>query len=158
MQQKISLIIVTDFVCWIPFIIVCCLHDLEILDATRWYALFSIVVLPINSVINPVLCDDKITSIVNIFTSRISTYLRMRITNLLSTCVDEYPCQAANEPCCSHEIREVVTKKITYMEQPSTSKSNVTIMYPETLCWGLNNWLLNGNHRTIEQPYSSESI
>ncbi|KAL5261440.1 hypothetical protein ACHWQZ_G007220 [Mnemiopsis leidyi] len=57
MQRKISLIIATDFLCWVPFVIICCLHTLSVLDATPWYALFSLVVLPINSVLNPLLYD-----------------------------------------------------------------------------------------------------
>ena len=61
MQQKISTIIATDFLCWIPFAIVCCLHATEIVDATSWYGLFSLVILPINSVINPLLYDKYVT-------------------------------------------------------------------------------------------------
>ena len=59
MQRKISIIIATDFLCWVPFVVICCLHSLSILDATPWYSLFSIVILPINSVINPLLYDSK---------------------------------------------------------------------------------------------------
>ena len=61
MQRKISIIIATDFCCWIPFVITCCLHSLAVFDATPWYALFSIVILPINSVINPLLYDNTLT-------------------------------------------------------------------------------------------------
>ena len=62
MQRKISLIIATDFLCWVPFVIICCLHSLSVIDATPWYALFSLVVLPINSVINPLLYDETLTA------------------------------------------------------------------------------------------------
>ena len=58
MNRKIAFIITTDFFCWIPFIIVCALHFFEVLDATPWYTLFSILILPINSLINPFLYDD----------------------------------------------------------------------------------------------------
>ena len=61
MDQKIAIIIVTDFLCWIPFIVICVLHSVGILDATPWYSLFSMVILPINSVINPLLYDDVLT-------------------------------------------------------------------------------------------------
>ena len=61
MDQKISIIIVTDFLCWIPFIVICVLHSVGILDATPWYSLFSMVILPINSVINPLLYDEVLT-------------------------------------------------------------------------------------------------
>ena len=65
MQRKISIIIATDFLCWVPFVIICSLHTLEVLDATPWYALFSIVILPINSVINPLLYDGTITNTIS---------------------------------------------------------------------------------------------
>ena len=57
-QTKISVIIITDFLCWIPFIVVCGLHFFAVIDASPWYPIFSIIILPINSVINPVLYDD----------------------------------------------------------------------------------------------------
>ena len=58
MNRKIAFIITTDFCCWIPFIVVCCLHSIEVVDATQWYGLFSMIILPINSMINPFLYDD----------------------------------------------------------------------------------------------------
>ena len=61
MQRKISIIIATDFCCWVPFVIICSLHSLHVLDARRWYAFFSILVLPLNSVINPLLYDQTLT-------------------------------------------------------------------------------------------------
>ena len=65
MNRKISIIILTDFLCWIPFIVTCILHSIEVLDATPWYSLFSIIILPINSVINPLIYDDTITSLIS---------------------------------------------------------------------------------------------
>ncbi|XP_063686525.1 low-density lipoprotein receptor-related protein 2-like [Bolinopsis microptera] len=61
LQRKITLIIGTDFCCWIPFIVMCFLHSLEVTDASPYYSLFSIVVLPINSVINPLLYDETVS-------------------------------------------------------------------------------------------------
>ena len=61
MNQRIAIIISTDFLCWVPFIITCILHSLELIDAEPWYSLFSMIVLPINSVINPFLYDGTLT-------------------------------------------------------------------------------------------------
>ena len=55
LQRITTMITFTDFVCWVPFIVICSFHFLDILDATAWYSFFSISVLPINSVINPLL-------------------------------------------------------------------------------------------------------
>ena len=64
LQTKVSVIILTDFLCWIPFIVVSGLHTFYVIDASPWYSLFSIVILPINSVINPLLYDETIVSAV----------------------------------------------------------------------------------------------
>ena len=60
LQRKISIIILTDFLCWVPFVIICFLHTIGQIDASPWYALLSILILPINSVINPLLYDDTL--------------------------------------------------------------------------------------------------
>ena len=60
-NRKITIIICTDFICWVPFIVICVLHSCEVLDATFLYSIFSIGILPINSMINPLLYDDTIT-------------------------------------------------------------------------------------------------
>ena len=80
MQRKISIIIATDFCCWVPFVVICCLHSLAVLDATPWYALFSIVILPINSVINPLLYDNTISK----YFSQTVKELRQKITTFNS--------------------------------------------------------------------------
>ena len=58
LQRKVTLIILTDFLCWVPFTITCILHLSEVFDATSSYPLFSSLILPINSVINPLLYDS----------------------------------------------------------------------------------------------------
>ena len=60
LQKKISLMILTDFLCMFPFIIVCLLHYLYVLDATPLYPMFSVLILPINSVLNPILYSDHL--------------------------------------------------------------------------------------------------
>ena len=59
LERKISFIIVTDFLAWIPFIILCYLHYFRVFDGSSLYEIFSIVILPINSVINPLIYDDS---------------------------------------------------------------------------------------------------
>ena len=63
MERKITLIILTDFLTWMPFIIVCYLHYFGQLDGSSYYGFFSIIALPINSVINPLIYDDELSSI-----------------------------------------------------------------------------------------------
>ena len=59
-ENKVTIIVVTDFLCWVPFIIISALHNLKTIDATHWYATLAMIVLPINSVINPLIYDDRL--------------------------------------------------------------------------------------------------
>ena len=69
MNRKVAAIILTDFMCWVPFIGVCILHYTEQMDATSWYATFSMVILPINSIINPLLYHDILQKVLERFTT-----------------------------------------------------------------------------------------
>ena len=60
MQRKLAMMILTDFLCWIPFILVSVLHYMLVFDASPWYAILSVLILPINSVINPLLYNSYI--------------------------------------------------------------------------------------------------
>ena len=60
LQKRITVLISTDFLCWIPFIVVCTLHNLLLIDATGWYVSFAMIVLPLNSVINPLIYDSTV--------------------------------------------------------------------------------------------------
>ena len=62
LQAKITAIIFTDFLCWIPLTVICFLHYSEVINATEWYPVFSIALLPFNSVLNPVLYNASIAS------------------------------------------------------------------------------------------------
>ena len=63
-QAKVTVIVVTDFLCWVPFIIVSALHNWNKIDATFWYGSFAMTVIPLNSAINPVVYDNKLRKFV----------------------------------------------------------------------------------------------
>ena len=65
MQRRIAAIIATDFVCWVPFIMISALHNWRLIDATFWYVTFAMIVLPLNSVINPLLYDNTLRDFIN---------------------------------------------------------------------------------------------
>ena len=67
--------IATDFLCWVPFSIICALHNLKAIDATNWYVNFTMVVLPINSVINPLLYDNTLRQFLARKFQRMSTII-----------------------------------------------------------------------------------
>ena len=60
LQAKVTIILVTDFLCWVPFIFVSILHNLGNIDATSWYVPLAMVLLPLNSIINPLIYEDSI--------------------------------------------------------------------------------------------------
>ena len=78
LQRKISIIILTDFLCWVPFVIICFLHTIGQIDASPWYSLLSILILPVNSVINPLLYNDTVERIVGRVFCRIRREVNMR--------------------------------------------------------------------------------
>ena len=80
MQNRIAIIIATDFACWVPFIIISGLHNLGSIDATDWYVTFAMIVLPLNSVINPLLYDNTLRE----FFSKIVQSFAVRFSNGVS--------------------------------------------------------------------------
>ena len=77
MQNRVAIMIATDFVCWIPFIIISGLHNLGSIDATDWYVTYAMIVLPLNSVMNPLLYDDALRT----FFSKIVQSLGVKCSN-----------------------------------------------------------------------------
>ena len=62
LQRRVTIILVTDFLCWVPFLFVSALHNLGRIDASWWYTPFAMTVLPLNSVLNPLIYNDSIRS------------------------------------------------------------------------------------------------
>ena len=63
LQNKITLIVATDFLCWVPFIIISGMHNIGVFDATKWYVTYAMIALPLNSVINPLIYDKTLTEL-----------------------------------------------------------------------------------------------
>ena len=77
LEKRILAIVVTDFFCWVPFIIICYLHnqnDTTKVDASEWYQSLTLVVLPINSLINPLIYDRSITQ-----------FCKLKVGNLITS-------------------------------------------------------------------------
>ena len=64
LQKKVTIILVTDFVCWVPFILISALHNLQCIDASSWYTFMAMTLLPFNSVLNPLIYDDHISDLI----------------------------------------------------------------------------------------------
>ena len=109
MNQRIAIIITTDFLCWVPFILICILHSVEVINATQWYSLFSMVILPINSVINPLLYDDVVTGNIGALIRSMSTWIsgsviiRIFRQSLSATAAEEVTLQRQGNRNTAHE-------------------------------------------------------
>ena len=120
MNNRIAIIIATDFLCWIPFIIICALHFLEVINATAWYSIFSMVILPINSVINPLLYDDAVTKVLRVPTQAFIARVRDLFGRVrgLTAASNEMPMRSLDqaprqptEPASKDTGRQVLVKK-----------------------------------------------
>ena len=76
LQRKITAIVVTNFLCLLPFTVAGWLHFGGTYDATELYPLFTIAILPINSVINPLLYENTIVDYVVKVVKFVACYLR----------------------------------------------------------------------------------
>ena len=84
-QKRVFIIIVTDFLCWVPFIFISGLHNLDFIDASKWYASFAMIVLPLNSVINPLIYDKKLTESIKRRSIKTTKSIRSHLTSVTST-------------------------------------------------------------------------
>ena len=81
MENRIMVIIGTDFLCWVPFIFISGLHNLGAINASSWYTFFAMTVLPLNSVINPLIYDKAIGEFIVSNFLRLIGLIRQRISS-----------------------------------------------------------------------------
>ena len=116
LQRKISLIIASDFLCWTPFILICILHYTGKINATPAYSFCSIVILPMNSIINPILYDNFFIRGAGRIINGIETF-RDTVSNCKSLLGDSVGMQDRSEG-------------ITGVSQTQSVLTNITA------CWG----------------------
>ena len=89
-QNKIILIIATDFLCWVPLIIISALHIINHIDATDWYVTFVMIVLPLNSIINPIVYDKTLVQLVVRTIRKLKYISRLATTSLISVIAEMF--------------------------------------------------------------------
>ena len=75
LELKVTILIATDFLCWIPFIIISGLHNLKVLDASSWYIALSTLLLPLNSVINPLIYNKQLETFMKKFIGKLMNFI-----------------------------------------------------------------------------------
>ena len=101
-QNKIMLIIATDFFCWVPFIIISALHNLEYIDASKWYASFAMTVLPLNSVVNPLVYDKALVEIISQQAGKLSTVVKLGTSSFIANILARLRGVTSNEVACDN--------------------------------------------------------
>ena len=75
LQRKITIIVMTDVMTWLPFIMVCIINYTELIDTSNWYSVFCIFFLPINSIINPIgIYDETVYDFGKLILNKIKTF------------------------------------------------------------------------------------
>ena len=118
MLKKIMIIITTDFLCWVPFIAISALHSLEYIDASRWYTSFAMTVLPLNSVINPLVYDKALGDFITGRLAKLKSFIR----GLLNMSDEEQEQDQENIPI------ETICSNLIIKNQTATSADAVEII------------------------------
>ena len=100
------MIILSDFLCWIPFTMICWLHFFNVVDAEPWYPIFSILVLPINSVVNPVLYNKSMSRAVDSVFVWLKTTLSNKLKKRMSSGGQEIELENRVENKLEDEVEE----------------------------------------------------
>ena len=90
LQRRVMLIIATDFLCWVPFIFISALHNLRKIDASTWYVPFAMTVLPINSVINPLIYDKVLLEVIKTKLGVVGRIIRRGVTVTWTTVTSSF--------------------------------------------------------------------
>ena len=96
-QSKVMIIIATDFLCWVPFIVISGLHNRTYIDASSWYAPFAMIALPLNSVINPIIYDGDLKGFIGRKLGKVRGSFKSGATTALSQ-ISWRPRQTSHEP------------------------------------------------------------
>ena len=101
-QNKITIIILTDFLCWVPLIFISGMHNCGFFDASKWYVTYAMIALPLNSVVNPLLYDRTLTDFLERRLLEVTTFIRLSATTvmtlILRTRNEASPINGSNEP------------------------------------------------------------
>ena len=85
-EKRLMIIIGTDFMCWVPFIFICALHNIGSIDASTWYTYFAMIALPLNSVINPLIYDKKLLEHIKGKCGTVMAMMRRLVSFVVSVC------------------------------------------------------------------------
>ena len=112
--HKVTCLCVTDFCSWIPFLICCALHTAEVADMSPWYQIFSLNILPINSVLNPLLYSDVLNKVFTTSNSWRSIFALVRGIPVVPEPADQIP--ASNS--CQENTEDGIALAVLPADRP----------------------------------------
>ena len=122
LQRKISLIILSDACCWIPFIAIGVLHFMRQIDASPLYDFCSIVVLPVNSLINPIIYHSEFNEWLRVTSNFFSrAQRRIRLVLRLNSTSERGP-SSNNESLPTPVTAETSNPKVVSLSETSNPK------------------------------------
>ena len=128
LQTKISLIIISDFMCWIPFCLICVLHTFGVIDAYRYYQVSSIILIPINSCINPIIYSNATSTIWSALRRRVKTdnATRRETTRVISLKTLNYALSQFKQPSTTHPMNNTMTDTSLNLDSGNSVTACVT--------------------------------
>ena len=134
LSRKITAIITTDLICWLPLQAICILHAADIIDATTFYSILSIVFLPLNSAINPLLYNSTITSCLSTIKTVVRGVVRRVIDRLLFLLgwSDEYRSDTDSAPPTATAQRSAQDTYLETSERSPATGRVAWLSFPES--------------------------
>ena len=116
LQRKIATIIGTNCAVSIPFFVVCALHGGKVFDATPTYPVIALVIIPSNSIINPMILNELINKYVCLVLKKVSV-LAMRLKDKFVgfcnlTVVPRNEEETNSQPDKSHMVQRAQTRDL----------------------------------------------
>ena len=115
-QNKITLIVATDFLCWVPFIVISGMHNLGVFDATKWYATYAMIALPLNSVINPLIYEKTLTAFLGRKLGEAKRLIRLSTSTVISSITRFFQTRSVDIQSGDYELDDMQIEPLQLQE------------------------------------------
>ena len=115
-QNKITLIVATDFLCWVPFIVISGMHNLGVFDATKWYATYAMIALPLNSVINPLIYEKTLTEFLGRILGEVKRLIRLSTSTVISSITRFFQTRSVDIQSGDYELDDMQIEPLRVQE------------------------------------------
>ena len=126
LQNKITLIVATDFLCWVPFIIISGMHNLGVFDATKWYVTYAMIALPLNSVINPLIYDKKLAEFLGRKLGEMKRLIRLSTSAAKSSITRFIQSKSENIQIENNDLDVIQMEPLRMQEDRENLKSSIS--------------------------------